>query len=197
MRKFILPLAMVTASTLFMGCETATPNSANQEVAVRDDARVAVQRLEALDPTLSGRLQGSYAYAIFPDVGQAAVGIGGASGKGVVFENNKPIGRVTLDQASIGIQLGGDTFAELVLFQDQHALNALENNSIEFGGDANATILKAGAAGATNFVHGVQVYILPKGGLMAGLSVTGQKFHYWPYNSETQTQTTTETHTNQ
>jgi lipid-binding SYLF domain-containing protein len=81
------------------------------------------------------------------------------------------------------VQLGGDTFGELIIFQDEHALNRMMNNSIEFGADASATIIKAGAAGDTNFANGVKVFILPKGGLMAGVSVNGQKFHFTPANN--------------
>jgi lipid-binding SYLF domain-containing protein len=85
---------------------------------------------------------------------------------------------VKLTQASIGAQIGGDTYAELIIFQDEHALNRMMNNSIEFGADANATIVKDGAAGSASFAHGVQIYVLPKGGLKAGVSVNGQKFHF-------------------
>ena len=131
-------------------------------------------------PGLQNLIANSYGYVIFPEVGEAAVGIGGASGKGVVYQGGQPIGNVTMDQASIGVQLGGQTYAELIIFQDEQRLSRLMNNSIEFGADATATLVKAGAAGSTNFSHGVQVYILPKGGLMAGVSVIGQKFHVWP-----------------
>ncbi len=177
MRKFLLPLFSICAAAM-VGCDTSTPNSAAQKAAMRDEANATLERMEAQDPSLAPLVSSAYGYAVFPEIGSGAVGVGGASGKGIVFKNGQRVGRVTMSQASIGPQIGGDTYGELIVFKDEHALNRLMNNSIEFGADANATIVKAGAAGAANFAEGVQVYILPKGGLMAGANLNGQKFHF-------------------
>jgi len=161
-----------------VGCDTSSPNSAAERVALRDEAHVSLEKMEAQAPWLTDMVNNSYGYAIFPDVGAAAIGIGGASGKGYVYKGGQYAGRISLEQASVGVQLGGDTFGELIIFQDEHALNRMMNDSVEFGADASATIIKAGAAGDANFANGVKVFILPRGGLMAGVSVNGQKFHF-------------------
>ncbi|HWE02268.1 MAG TPA: YSC84-related protein [Tepidisphaeraceae bacterium] len=179
MRRLIFPvLAVLAAAT--MGCDSASQGSAAAHVALRDDGQVTLEKMEAQMPWMTDVVNSSYGYAIFPEIGAAAIGVGGASGKGIVYRNGQPIGRITLDQASVGVQLGGDTFGELIVFQDDHAFNRMINNSIEFGADASATIIKSGAAGDKNFANGVKVFILPKGGLMAGVSVNGQKFHFTP-----------------
>jgi lipid-binding SYLF domain-containing protein len=116
-----------------VGCDTSTPNSAAQQTALKDEAQASLTRMEAQDPTLTNQVNSAVGYAIFPEVGQAAIGIGGSSGKGVVYKNSQRVGRVTLGQGSIGPQIGGDTFAELIIFQDDKALNRLMNNSIELG----------------------------------------------------------------
>jgi lipid-binding SYLF domain-containing protein len=139
--------------------------------------------MEAQDAGLAGVLKSSYGYVILPEIGDAAFIVGGASGNGIVYRGGQPIGTVTLKQGSLGAQIGGDTYAELIVLQDDKAFNRVINNSLEFGGDLTATIVKAGAAGSATFANGVEVYILPKGGLKAGAALTGQKFHYSPYKA--------------
>jgi lipid-binding SYLF domain-containing protein len=184
MRTLLLPVLMVVAGGL-LGCETSAPTPTEQ-AAMRDDAKASLERMEAQDPTLKLLVDNSYGYAILPEVGEGAVGIGGASGDGVVYnKGGQRMGTVRLSQASVGIALGGQTFAELIIFQDEKSFNRILNDSIEFGADASATLVKAGAADAGNFAKGVQIYILPKGGLMAGVSLNGQKFHYTAWGTQT------------
>jgi len=145
---------------------------------MHDEARASLERMEAQDPSLTNNVNNAVGYAIFPEVGSAAIGIGGAEGQGFVYRGGQRVGMVKMTQGSIGIQAGGDTYAELIIFQDDKALNRLMNNSFEFGSDASATAVKAGAAGSAEFSHGSQVYILPKGGFKAGVSLNGQKFKF-------------------
>lgn len=159
-----------------VGCETAPESPA----VMRDQALSSLDQMEARDSTLKYVLDNAYGYVIFPEIGEAAIGVGGAGGTGIVYQQGRRIGTVTLKQASLGLQLGGQTYAELVIFQDEKAFNRLQNDSVEFGADASAALIKAGAAKSGNFANGVQVYILPRGGLMAGISLNGQKFHFVP-----------------
>ena len=186
MRKVIFPLAVAMGFGTIgvVGCDTSTPNSPAQQTALHDEARATLERMEAQDPGLKNLVQNSYGYAIFPEVGAGAIGIGGASGEGYVYQNGQRIGTVKLSQASVGAQLGGNTYGELIIFQDEHALNRLMNNSIEFGADANAVAVKNGAAGSASFNHGVEIYVLPKGGLEVGVAVNGQKFHFTPTSNQ-------------
>ena len=87
---------------------------------------------------------------IFPEVGKAAVGIGGANGRGVVYEQGRPVGYATLTQGSVGLQLGGETYAELIVFKTSDAMASFRNGDLTLGADASATILKEGAAPPCN-----------------------------------------------
>ena len=186
MRRAIFPLivAMGFGTVGIVGCDTSTPSSPAQQTALHDEAKASLERMEAQDPTLRNQIQNSYGYAVFPEVGAAAIGVGGASGEGYVYKNGQRVGTVKLTQASVGAQIGGTTYAELIIFQDETALNRMMNNSIEFGADANATVIKDGAAGSGSFAHGVQIYVLPKGGLNVGAAVDGQKFHFMPASDQ-------------
>jgi lipid-binding SYLF domain-containing protein len=139
-----------------------------------------------------------YAYAVFPNIGSGAVGIGGAYGHGRVYVKNVWTGHVTMKQLSVGFQAGGKAYSQIIFFKDKRALDEFESGKFEFGADASVTAITAGAhAGAgTGGVHtgssegqhdattsgqyntGMAVFIVAKGGLMAGASVAGQKFSY-------------------
>lgn len=180
--KMFLPVLAVMALAM-AGCEnTGTmatgPNSESHGAAIHERARAALEQMEAADASLRDRINNAYAYAIFPEVGQAAVGIGGAGGHGVVFQQGNPIGYATLHEGSVGAQIGGNTYSELILFKDADSMAAFRNGNLTLGADAQATLVKSGAAATGQFVHGTQVFVLPKGGLMAGVAIDGQVIHY-------------------
>ncbi|RKP57693.1 YSC84-related protein [Pararobbsia silviterrae] len=145
-------------------------------------------------------LQSAYAYALFPSIGKGGVGIGGAHGKGRVYEKGKHIGDTSMTQITVGLQLGGQVYSELILFEDEAALKNFTQGNFEFGADANAIAITAAAgaqAGTTGtstnasggkndaktsggFRKGMAVFTVAKGGLMYEASVGGQKFSYTP-----------------
>jgi lipid-binding SYLF domain-containing protein len=142
----------------------------------------------------------SYAYAVFPTIGSGAIGIGGAHGTGHVYVHDKWVGDVTMNQVSVGFQLGGKAFSQIVFFEDKRSLDEFESGSFEFGADASAVAITAGAhasagtdgtgTGASggekdatttgHYQKGVAVFTIAKGGLMGSLAVGGQKFSYTP-----------------
>ncbi len=142
----------------------------------------------------------SYAYAVFPTIGEGAVGVGGAHGKGRVYVHGKWVGNVTMNQVSVGFQLGGKAFSQIVFFEDKRALDEFESNSYEFDADASAVAITAGASASAgtngtdssvsggmkdastrgHYQKGVVVFTIAKGGLMGQLAVAGQKFSYTP-----------------
>ena len=162
------------------GCES-TP--VTPESAIPDRAQATLNKMITADSGLRTITDKSYAYAIFPEVGAAALGVGGACGMGVVYQNGKEIGVVVLNQGSIGLQLGGDTYSELIVFDTPEAFDSFRNGKLEFGADASATIIKAGSAASAPFNHATRIFAMPKGGLMAGISVSGQKFTFTPASS--------------
>lgn len=173
------------AASLIVGCsntEVTGPNAPANQVALQDEAQLALKRMEAQDPGLRNTLHNAYAYIVIPEVGNAAVGVGGASGRGVVYRNGQPVGTVEMNQVSVGPLVAGETYAELIVLQNEPAYQRLINGALEFGAHASATVVKAGAAGATPFDDGVAVFVLPKGGLSVGLSLDGQKLRFHPNN---------------
>ena len=176
-QKLFVPVLAAFAMAM-VGCEGTSGNSPAENATLSNRANASVQEMEAHDAGLRNAVDNAYAYVIFPEVGKAAVGIGGSGGKGVVYRGGQPIGYATLNQGSIGPQVGGETYAELIVFKDADALASFRNGDLTLGADASATLVKAGAAAATQFKNGTAVFVLPKGGLMAGASINGQVIHF-------------------
>jgi len=143
----------------------------------------------------------SYGYAVFPTIGKGGIGIGGAYGKGRVYAQGKYTGDTSVTQVSIGLQLGGQAYSQIIFFEDQRAFEEFTSGNFEFGAQASAVAITAGAsaeatttgssAGAsggqnnatttsTGFYKGMAVFTVAKGGLMYEASIGGQKFSYTP-----------------
>jgi lipid-binding SYLF domain-containing protein len=122
----------------------------------------------------------SAGYAVFPSVGKGGFVVGGARGKGVLYEKGKAIGHATLTQASIGAQAGGQSFAEVIFFETPHALEDFKSGKFEMSADVSAVAASEGASKSAKYKNGVMVFALPKKGLMVQASVGGQKFKYEP-----------------
>jgi lipid-binding SYLF domain-containing protein len=140
----------------------------------------------------------AYGYAVFPTIGKGGIGIGGAYGKGRVYEKGNYIGDCSMKQATVGFQFGGQSFSQIVFFQDARALKEFTSGGFEFGAEASAVAITAGAgakagtagtsAGASGgrndakivgaYHKGMATFTVAKGGLMYEATIGGQKFSY-------------------
>ena len=175
----IFAAAVVAVALTSSGCATA-PKTEPQRQSLIAEADAAVQSMIAKDEGLRDFIADAHGYAAFPNIGKAGLIAGGASGRGVVYEDGRPIGYTQLNQGSVGAQIGAQTYAELIVFQDQAALDRVKSGNFEFGADVSAVALKAGAAKTAQFKGGVAVFVQPKGGLMAEASIKGQKISFEP-----------------
>lgn len=149
----------------------------------------------------SGYFKNSYGYAVFPTIGKGGIGIGGAYGEGRVYANGKYTGDASMVQLTIGFQLGGQAYSQIIFFEDKRAYDEFTGNNFEFGAQASAVAITAGAsasastaggasAGASggkndattkgSYHKGMAVFTIAKGGLMYEATLGGQKFKYTP-----------------
>jgi len=172
---------LITTLTSLMvalaACATAPSTTASREN-MESRARATVREMTARDPGLQDLLTHSAGYAVFPEIGKAGFVVGGAFGRGVLFEHGGPNGFVSITQGSFGAQLGGQTLSELIVFRDRYAVDRLKAGSFELGANMSAVAITTGAAASARFTDGVTVFTLPRGGLMAEISVSGQKLSY-------------------
>ncbi len=158
-------------------CNTA-PKSEQGKADKRDEAAVALAKAERNDPTLSTLLRDAKGYAVFPTVGKGAAGIGGAYGKGVLYEAGVFTGYCDLTQTSIGLQLGGQSYTEIICFSTEEALTRFKTGQFAFDAQATGVALKSGAGANAKFSDGVAVFTMDEAGLMFEASIGGQKFSY-------------------
>jgi lipid-binding SYLF domain-containing protein len=179
-RECMSGLAVLLAAIAVAGCATAPPKTEAKRSALQDQAEATLRSMEAKDPTLAPTVSAAYGYAVFPTVTQGGAIVGGATGRGVAYQQGRMVGYVELNQASLGAQLGGRTFSELLVFNDPSAFSNLQSGNFAFGADASADAVTAGAAASARFEKGVAAFVMPQGGLMANLSLNGQKLSYTP-----------------
>jgi lipid-binding SYLF domain-containing protein len=180
MWKWMAAMAgVVTAMAALSGCATA-PTSTEGKADLDRDVKTALAKAKAQDPTLQAFLDKAYGYAIFPDVRKGAVGVGGAYGKGEVFERGTKIGYCDLSQATIGLQLGGQAYTEIITFENKAVLENFKNGNLRFSGQATAVALKAGAGSNAQYIDGVRVLTVGEQGLMFEAAIGGQTFSFQP-----------------
>jgi lipid-binding SYLF domain-containing protein len=153
-------------------------------------------------PAVKPFFESAYAYAVFPTVGKGGIIVGAAYGKGKMYRGGTPTGTVTLSKMTLGFQLGGQAFSEIIFFEDHRAYQEFTDGSIEFDANASAVAITAGAqaqagsmgttAGAsagpatgtqagTSYRKGMAVFVHAKGGLMFEAAIGGQEFTFEPY----------------
>ena len=152
------------------------------------DSKSNLKDMEIADSTLKDKVNSAYGYAIFPSVGKGGVGVEVATGNGDVYQGGKFIGQARLGLVGTGLDLGAQTYGELILFQTPEALSNFENNNLQFDASASAVILKAGVAATRDYQHGVLVLVEPHGGAMVEASIGGQQFTFKAANAMPATQ---------
>jgi len=152
-------------------------------VSAKEDAASVIRKFKEKDPGFEKVFADAYGYAIFPTVGKGAIGIGAARGKGEVFEQGVLIGKSTLTQLTVGFQLGGQAYSEVILFKDKTALDDFRRGNFEFNAQVSAIALTARASRDIAYNRGVAIVTMGKGGLMYEASVGGQKFSFKPLKS--------------
>jgi lipid-binding SYLF domain-containing protein len=144
------------------------------------ESQAAIKRIDAIDPGFQEMLERAHAYAVFPDVGKAAAVFGGAFGKGEVFKDNQLVGYAAVAQLTIGVQLGGQTFTQVIAFESKEAFERFKQGKTAFAASASAVLVKAGAAASADYQKGAKVFVYSDGGMMLEAAIGGQRFLFRP-----------------
>lgn len=151
------------------------------------------------NPTAGPYFDSAAGYAIFPNIGKGGLGVGAAHGKGQVYKDGEVTGFATMNQLSIGLQVGGQAYSQVIFFEDQRAYDDFISGNFEFDAQASAVAITAsaqaststtgnaasagpgGSAGnqaSTGYYKGMKIFVIGKGGLMYQAAVAGQKFKF-------------------
>jgi lipid-binding SYLF domain-containing protein len=142
------------------------------------DAAAAIAKFKRKDPSLARVFAESAGYVVFPTVAKAGLGIGGARGKGYVYEHGRLIGRSTLTQVTVGLQAGGQAYSEVIFFKDPGALANFERGHLKLDAQASAIALTERVGADLPYRNGIAIVTMAEGGLMYEASVGGQKLSF-------------------
>ena len=172
--------------------------------ALADDVDTAIENFRGAGA--GDFIDDAYGYAVFPSIGKGGIGIGGDHGKGEVFVGGKKVGKTKMSQITYGLQLGGQVYSQMIFFRDERAFDDFTSGNFEFGAQATAVALTAGAQASTtsggggntssgtdadsskvnaddkeyDSRSGMATFTIAKGGLMYEATLGGQKFKYEP-----------------
>ena len=172
-------LILLSILVVIAGCQTAPKTEAEKDELILN-AEAVVRHVKDLDPDMARFFESSRAYAVFPTVGKGGLGVGGAYGKGVVWQGGEVVGFCDLSQGSIGLQIGGQAYSELIFFETQDALVRFKSGTFAFAAQVSGVAVLAGASADADYENGVAIFTITKGGLMGEASIGGQNFTYQP-----------------
>jgi len=173
MNKILFPIILLQA---LLGWNTAVAWDPREVTKLDAGAQQAIAQFKEKDPSMQVFQDTAAAYAVFPTIGKGGIGIGGARGKGLLYENGEPTAIVTLTQLTVGFQWGGQAYSEFIFFEKASDVEDFKRGNYELGAQASAVAVTLGASADANYTRGVAVFTQAKGGLMYEATVGGQKF---------------------
>ena len=159
----------------------AAPAAVAGDDSLVSEARAVIQNFKKKDPHIDRFFSSSVGYAVFPTIAKGGFVVGGAGGDGILFVGGQPVGKSSVGQASVGFQLGGQTYSEIIFFENGSTPAEFKTGNFALAAQASAVALSAGAAASANYEDGVAIFTATKTGLMYEASVGGQKFGYHPF----------------
>lgn len=168
-------VALALAGQLSHAAEVET-----KEAKLEKEVTATIALFKKTDPKMEKLFKDAAGYAVFSGIGKGAIGIGAAYGEGEVFAKGKKTGRASVTQVTIGLQLGGQAYDEVVFFETKEALEEFQGGKFALSAQVSAVAAAEGASANAKYQQGVMVFTIAKGGLMYEASVGGQKFKFFP-----------------
>ncbi|TSA25322.1 MAG: hypothetical protein D4R67_10290 [Bacteroidetes bacterium] len=147
-----------------------------------DKADQAKKEMLEKDPGLQNFFTETYGYAVLYTVGKGGLILGGAYGKGVLYKHGEPAGLTEMTQVTVGAQIGGKTYSEVIFFKTEEEYKVFMTGRFEVAAEIAALAVTAGVSATLAYSHGIAIITMPKGGFMAEVSVGGQKFSFLPFS---------------
>ena len=176
----VLRLSLIAAALLICIAPASAKRQKKSDSEIQQQVEAIKKQWQEQDDSFNGALDKAYGYAIFPEVGKGGFIVGASHGEGAVYKKGKLIGHAKMTQTTVGAQVGGQTYAEVILFENKAALDRFKAGRFEGSAAATAIGGKKGAAVASKYKDGVAIMVLPLKGAMAEAAGGGQKFAFEP-----------------
>ena len=172
-------VALLTLPLLLAACSTV-PTTEHDKAHLRAEVDATIDKFTQRDPSSKHHFEDAYGYVVFPKVTKGGAGIGGAHARGILFKNGTPVAWADLSQGTLGFQLGGQTYREVIFFKNRTAYRTFLDGKMALSAQASAVAAEAGAAAEADYENGVMIMTMTRAGLMYEASVGGQKFSVVP-----------------
>ncbi|MBN1817445.1 MAG: lipid-binding SYLF domain-containing protein [Sedimentisphaerales bacterium] len=179
MRERTFSFILLALALWISGCATA-PQQQESKAVLGAEVNETMSLFQSNYPAFETYRKDSYGYAVLPKVFKGAFWIGGAYGRGEVYEQGKMVGYCDMKQATLGFSFGGQFFREAIFFGDKAALDRFRSGQFAFSAQATAVAVETGAAVKADYKDGLAVFVMTDAGLMVDASLGGQKFKYLP-----------------
>ncbi len=151
---------------------------ADEKSKLIEEADITIKQFLIEDPSLQNFFDESYGYVVMPTIGKGGFIFGGAHGDGILYKSGKPVGHTEMKQVTVGAQVGGKSFSEIIFFKTEAEFNVFTTGRYEVTAQVSAVAITTGTASNLAYSEGVAIVTLDKKGLMAEAVVGGQKFTF-------------------
>jgi lipid-binding SYLF domain-containing protein len=178
--SYLKALAMALAALMLL---TTVPSMAASKAEIDRDANAALQNLykknvmaEALGKKAKGVL-------VFPSILKAGFIFGGEGGNGALFKHGNPVRYYNIAAASVGLQIGAESFGYAMFFMNDKALVYLnKSEGWEVGAGPTLVVVDKKTAAAfeknmstSTLKDDIYAFVFSQEGLMAGIDLHGSK----------------------
>ena len=174
MMRFV---SILVLAFMMIGC-SATPDTPEARDALAEQSQSTMDKFRDLDSRTNAFFGNAYGYAVFPKITKGSAGIGGAYGRGVVYKGGQMTGYAGVTQGSIGAQLGGMSWSEIVFFQNRWAYDKFTSDEFAASADASWAGPDKGGANTLNYSDGVMIFTMDARGLSASAAIGAQQFNF-------------------
>lgn len=173
-------LGVIIPMICLLGACATAPRTGQEREQLETQVASTKERFLKEDPTMQALFDNAYAYAIFPDIVRGAAGIGATHGRGMVYQGGRFVGFCDVTQGTIGLQLGGQSFAQVLFLRSESAFNNFKGGNLSLAAQATAVAASEGAAAVAEWENDIMVFTMTTTGLMFEAAVGGQRFSFVP-----------------
>lgn len=173
--------SLLALASLPVACGPSSSLPPEEQVKIlKGDVQATIDTCKSKFPEKAKEFASAYGYAVYPSVGKGGLIVGGFEGKGLVYERSSLVARSSIGGGTLGAQIGGQSFSEVVFFKDKAAFEKFKRGETAFQAGGSATAGTASASAANDYKDGVMVLTFGGGGLMLEGVIGGQTFSFEP-----------------
>lgn len=181
MKSTLITLAAIVSFSLTNVISIAQTTDSIPELS--KESNTVLKSMMDNDPELKTFYDNAYGYAVFPKVTKGAITVGAAMGSGVVYKKHEIVSTSKLKQLTVGAQIGGQQYSEVIFFQNETSFDNFMNEKLKFDAQASVVAMKSGASFDAPYLNGVAVFTQTLGGIMCEASIGGQHFSNSPISN--------------